>query len=265
MAITGAIYLAVGAGAYLLFGRSTREDVLENFTAVALAPLLGSRESAAVAVSSVIQLSYATSLLFTYPLVNWALRQTVADILFGGGSQALLSRYVSRVAPGQRCPCPAKRFGSLHQSLAFGLLAKHMLLVPPPNWRRFCCHRWHLLLLPSRRWWPTVPYRVSWAWAGPFWLSSSWLRPGSQGSGLPSRSAVRAGRHRLFQAGPFILGVTLLLGCNASANRLFWRSLGLSPGQTRGHSAALAAACVLPCCSRRCETPPVLYRVCCAL
>lgn len=70
--LCGAIYFAVGLFGYLLFGDSIMTDILVNFDRAAMGSLLNDS----------VRLSYAFHLMLVFPLLNFALRSNVDELLF---------------------------------------------------------------------------------------------------------------------------------------------------------------------------------------
>jgi len=76
--ICGAMYMVVGAGAYMVFGSNIKADVLASFGRENLERLLGGTGS--VVVATIVKLLYVASLMVTYPLINWALRVNAFEL-----------------------------------------------------------------------------------------------------------------------------------------------------------------------------------------
>ena len=67
------MYVIIGVGLYLVFLDSTESDVLLNFSSGSLEEVVGSL--AADIVTYCVLLGYALNLIFTYPMINWGLRE----------------------------------------------------------------------------------------------------------------------------------------------------------------------------------------------
>ena len=67
------VYVVIGVGLYLLFLDSTESDVLLNFSSGGLKPIVGSLISDII--TYCVLLGYALNLIFTYPMINWGLRE----------------------------------------------------------------------------------------------------------------------------------------------------------------------------------------------
>lgn len=111
--ICGAMYMVVGAGAYMVFGSNIKADVLASFGRENLERLLGGTGS--VVVATIVKLLYVASLMVTYPLINWALRVNAFELAWNttpdpGERRACRSGGVSarwvRAVPASACPAP---------------------------------------------------------------------------------------------------------------------------------------------------------------
>ena len=67
------VYVVIGVGLYLLFLDSTESDVLLNFSSGGLKPIVGGLISNVI--TYCVLLGYALNLIFTYPMINWGLRE----------------------------------------------------------------------------------------------------------------------------------------------------------------------------------------------
>lgn len=65
--------MIIGVGLYLVFLDSTESDVLLNFSSGSLEDIVGSL--AADIITYCVLLGYALNLIFTYPMINWGLRE----------------------------------------------------------------------------------------------------------------------------------------------------------------------------------------------
>jgi len=75
------MYVAVGAGAYLLFGEGTTADVLASYGREKLGPALGDR--GALVTATVAKTLYTATLVVTFPMINWALRINAFELGWG--------------------------------------------------------------------------------------------------------------------------------------------------------------------------------------
>ena len=69
-----------------MFGASLHDDVLADITAQRMAPLLG--DGPATAASLAVRLGYVASLVGSFVLLLWPLRQVLADAVLGGGGSS---------------------------------------------------------------------------------------------------------------------------------------------------------------------------------
>ena len=65
--------MIIGVGLYLVFLDSTESDVLLNFSSGSLEEVVGGL--AADIITYCVLLGYALNLIFTYPMINWGLRE----------------------------------------------------------------------------------------------------------------------------------------------------------------------------------------------
>ena len=65
--------MIIGVGLYLVFLDSTESDVLLNFSSGSLEDVVGGL--AADIITYCVLLGYALNLIFTYPMINWGLRE----------------------------------------------------------------------------------------------------------------------------------------------------------------------------------------------
>ena len=65
--------MIIGVGLYLVFLDSTESDVLLNFSSGSLEGIVGGL--AADIITYCVLLGYALNLIFTYPMINWGLRE----------------------------------------------------------------------------------------------------------------------------------------------------------------------------------------------
>ncbi|CAK0780575.1 hypothetical protein CVIRNUC_005099 [Coccomyxa viridis] len=75
------VYVIIGVGLYLVFLDSTESDVLLNFSSGSLEDIVGSL--AADIITYCVLLGYALNLIFTYPMINWGLREVIAEVAVG--------------------------------------------------------------------------------------------------------------------------------------------------------------------------------------
>ena len=73
-----AVYVTVGVSAYVMFGEETQADVLSNITASTLSGLLGGGGGG---FSNTLKVMYTVSLVVTFPLINWALRNNILALM----------------------------------------------------------------------------------------------------------------------------------------------------------------------------------------
>lgn len=73
------MYIAVGVGAYVVFGAATKADVLASFGRENLEHLLGG--TGAVVVATLAKTLYTATLVVTFPMINWALRINAFEIV----------------------------------------------------------------------------------------------------------------------------------------------------------------------------------------
>ncbi|GAB4822493.1 hypothetical protein N2152v2_009539 [Parachlorella kessleri] len=81
LTLCSTLFTLVAAGGYMLFGSDTQENILNNFVPGTLAHLVG--PVPANILSFAIRLGYCICLMATFALLNWALRETVAQLAFG--------------------------------------------------------------------------------------------------------------------------------------------------------------------------------------
>ena len=65
--------MIIGVGLYLVFLDATESDVLLNFSSGSLEDVVGGL--AADIITYCVLLGYALNLIFTYPMINWGLRE----------------------------------------------------------------------------------------------------------------------------------------------------------------------------------------------
>ncbi|KAK6932945.1 Amino acid transporter, transmembrane domain [Dillenia turbinata] len=77
LVLCAAIYFAIGFFGYLLFGESTMADILVNFDRT-------SDTAFGALLNDMVRLSYALHLMLVFPLLNFALRANIDELLFSG-------------------------------------------------------------------------------------------------------------------------------------------------------------------------------------
>jgi solute carrier family 38 (sodium-coupled neutral amino acid transporter), member 11 len=87
LTVCSLLFTSVAAGAYALFGSNTKENVLLNLTPDALATYIP--PIAASLLCFLIRLGYCVCLMTTFTMLNWSLRETICDALFGVHMPAL--------------------------------------------------------------------------------------------------------------------------------------------------------------------------------
>ena len=86
--------MIIGVGLYLVFLDSTESDVLLNFSSGSLEEVVGGL--AADIITYCVLLGYALNLIFTYPMINWGLREVG---FIGRSSSACRMLHVSWKCP----------------------------------------------------------------------------------------------------------------------------------------------------------------------
>lgn len=81
LAICTALFTAVAASGVLLFGSSTNANILVNLTPEAVALYIPPPTAALLCFF--IRLGYCMCLMSTFAMLNWALRETVTNMMFG--------------------------------------------------------------------------------------------------------------------------------------------------------------------------------------
>lgn len=74
------VFTLVAGGGYILFGSSTQANILNNLTPDSLAPVVGQAMGSVLSFAN--RLGYCISLMATFAMLNWALRETVTKLLF---------------------------------------------------------------------------------------------------------------------------------------------------------------------------------------
>eukprot|EP00879_Flechtneria_rotunda_P009883 GHRR01010335.1.p1 GENE.GHRR01010335.1~~GHRR01010335.1.p1 ORF type:complete len:668 (+),score=196.20 GHRR01010335.1:198-2201(+) len=87
LCICNILYFIVALCGGLVFGESLEDDVLTNVNAAAMGPLIG--PAAAVTMSSTVRIGYLLSIIGSYVLLNYPLRQCIGDMLLPGGQQTV--------------------------------------------------------------------------------------------------------------------------------------------------------------------------------
>lgn len=75
LVLCSVIYLSIGLFGYLLFGDSIKSDILINFDQNA-------KSTVGSVLNCVVRLSYAFHIILVFPIVNFALRTNIDEILF---------------------------------------------------------------------------------------------------------------------------------------------------------------------------------------
>lgn len=75
------IYVVISIGAFATFGNSTQPDILLNFSPGSLSKFLDSKVADVIAF--VVAVVYVSKLILVFPMVNWAVRENLCDLLFG--------------------------------------------------------------------------------------------------------------------------------------------------------------------------------------
>ncbi|EFN60084.1 hypothetical protein CHLNCDRAFT_133392 [Chlorella variabilis] len=80
------VFTLVAGGGYILFGSSTLANILNNLTPDSLAPVVGQAMGSVLSFANrlgyCISLMVRISLMATFAMLNWALRETVTKLLF---------------------------------------------------------------------------------------------------------------------------------------------------------------------------------------
>jgi len=87
------LYILVASFGYILFKDDVQGDVLLNFNCKSLEPLVGSHGCIVVAV--LVRSMYAITLTMTFPLIHFALRQTIMTLCFRPENRTTLVRWTS--------------------------------------------------------------------------------------------------------------------------------------------------------------------------
>eukprot|EP00882_Tetradesmus_deserticola_P012493 GHRQ01013239.1.p1 GENE.GHRQ01013239.1~~GHRQ01013239.1.p1 ORF type:complete len:419 (-),score=149.38 GHRQ01013239.1:346-1602(-) len=87
LGICNVLYFTVTICAGVVFGESLDADVLANITVAAMGPLIGS--AAAVVMSFAVRVGYLLSIIGSYVLLCYPLRQCIGDLLLPGGQRAV--------------------------------------------------------------------------------------------------------------------------------------------------------------------------------
>lgn len=81
MAITGAIYFATGAAGFAVFGQQVRGDVLSNMSIDGVTDILWGNVPLAMAFVATVKVSMALSLILSFPITLWPMRQDIIEML----------------------------------------------------------------------------------------------------------------------------------------------------------------------------------------
>mmetsp|Transcript_29232 Transcript_29232/g.61883 ORF Transcript_29232/g.61883 Transcript_29232/m.61883 type:complete len:344 (-) Transcript_29232:55-1086(-) len=87
------LYILVATFGYILFKDDTQGDVLLNFSCKVLEPLVGSKGCIVVAVG--VRVMYAVVLSMTFPLIHYALRETIMNLFFKPEQRTASVRWAS--------------------------------------------------------------------------------------------------------------------------------------------------------------------------
>jgi sodium-coupled neutral amino acid transporter 2 len=85
LGVTTSIYGLTGLSAYLLFTNRTEDDVLKNYGSDLMVPS---------GVAAAVQASYSLSLVLTFPLIQFALRQNLFDLAGWGDARTQPRRFL---------------------------------------------------------------------------------------------------------------------------------------------------------------------------
>lgn len=96
------LYFTIGFFGYLLFGDSIMSDMLVNFDEV-------STTTIGVVINDTVRISYAVHLMLVFPLINYALRANLDELLFAGKPRIVLSDTVR--STGLSCTLLALSYG----------------------------------------------------------------------------------------------------------------------------------------------------------
>eukprot|EP00878_Enallax_costatus_P003797 GHUV01004013.1.p1 GENE.GHUV01004013.1~~GHUV01004013.1.p1 ORF type:complete len:658 (+),score=172.12 GHUV01004013.1:226-2199(+) len=91
LGICNSLYLVVTLCAGLVFGEALDADVLTNVNVAAMGPLIG--PAAAVVMACAVRLGYLLSLIGSYVLLMYPLRQCIGDLMLPGGQRAVLQQW----------------------------------------------------------------------------------------------------------------------------------------------------------------------------
>lgn len=89
--ICNALYLTVTLCAGLVFGDSLDADVLANVNVAAMGPLIG--PAAALVMAGAVRVGYLLSLVGSYVLLCYPLRQCIGDLMLPGGQRAVFENW----------------------------------------------------------------------------------------------------------------------------------------------------------------------------
>ena len=122
------IYVAIGIFGYTLFNKDTKADVMQNYVRANIAGLVGSR--AAALICDAVRVAYALSLILSFPLVNFGMRDNIFLMIDGWAQRSRRgARAATAAAPqGGVDPPPAVFYAVTVLTMVATYLA--FLLIP---------------------------------------------------------------------------------------------------------------------------------------
>ncbi|KAF6236268.1 transmembrane amino acid transporter protein-domain-containing protein [Scenedesmus sp. NREL 46B-D3] len=96
LCVCNVLYFTVTICAGLVFGDALDADVLANITVAAMGPLIG--PAAAVVMSFAVRVGYLLSIIGSYVLLCYPLRQCIGDLMLPGGQRAVQQHWTTLTA-----------------------------------------------------------------------------------------------------------------------------------------------------------------------
>jgi amino acid permease len=93
LCVCNMLYFIVTICAGLVFGDALDADVLANITVAAMGPLIG--PAAAVVMSFAVRVGYLLSIIGSYVLLSYPLRQCIGDLMLPGGQRAVQQHWTT--------------------------------------------------------------------------------------------------------------------------------------------------------------------------